>query len=42
MRALADRLKLPDAERLQFTAAVQKWVVADLRVDHLGRRKLDA
>lgn len=42
MRGLADRLKLSDAERLEFTAAIQKWVVADLRIDHLGRRKLDA
>jgi len=41
MRDLADRLKLTDPERLEFTAAIQKWVVADQRVDHLGR-KLDA
>lgn len=42
MRDLADRLKLTDPERLEFTAAIQKWVVADARIDHLGRRKLDA
>lgn len=42
MRALADRLKLTDPERLEFTAAIQKWVVADQRVDHLGLRKLDS
>jgi hypothetical protein len=38
MRDLADRLKLTDPERLEFTAAIQKWVVADQRVDHLGRK----
>ncbi len=38
MRGLADRLKLSDRDRLEFTAALQKWVVADLRVDHLGRK----
>lgn len=37
MRGLADRLKLSDKERVEFTAAIQKWVVADLRVDHMGR-----
>lgn len=36
MRGLADRLKLSDPERIEFTAAIQRWVVADLRVDHLG------
>lgn len=38
MRDLTDRLKFTDAERLEFTAALQHWVVADLRVDHLGVR----
>lgn len=38
MRDLADRLKLKDSERLEFTAAIQRWVVADHRVDHLGRK----
>lgn len=38
MRDLAERLKLSDAERLEFTAAIKRWVVADHRVDHLGRR----
>ena len=42
MRSIADRLKFTDAERLEFTAAIQRWVVADLRVDHLGHRKLDS
>jgi hypothetical protein len=39
MRDLADRLKLTDPERLEFTAAIQKWVVADQRVDHMGRTR---
>lgn len=38
MRDLADRLKLNDKDRLEFTAAIQRWVVADHRVDHLGKR----
>lgn len=38
MRDLADRLKLKDSERLEFTAAIQRWVVADHRVDHMGKR----
>lgn len=38
MRELADHLKLKDSERLEFTAAVQRWVVADHRVDHMGKR----
>jgi hypothetical protein len=38
MRDLAERLKLKDSERLEFTAAIQRWVVADHRVDHLGKR----
>lgn len=42
MRAIADRLKFTDAERLEFTSAIQRWIVADLRIDHLGRRKLDS
>jgi hypothetical protein len=42
MRGIADRLKFTDAERLEFTAAVQRWVVADRRIDHLGRRKLNS
>lgn len=41
MRDLADRLKLSDDERREFTAAIQRWVVADHRVNHLGKR-LDA
>jgi hypothetical protein len=42
MRMLADRLKFTDAERIEFTAAIQHWVVADMRVDHLGKRKLNS
>lgn len=38
MRELADKLKLKDSERLEFTTAIQRWVVADHRVDHMGRR----
>jgi len=38
MRDLADKLKLSDTERLEFTAAIQRWVVADHRVNHLGRK----
>ena len=41
MRDLADRLKLTDPERLEFTAAIQRWVVADHRVDHLGRKMVN-
>ena len=29
--------KLKDSERLEFTAAIQRWVVADHRVDHIGQ-----
>lgn len=38
MRILADHLKLTDAERLELYAAVQRWVVADHRIDHMGKR----
>lgn len=38
MRDLADRLKLSDNERREFTAAIQRWVIADHRFDHLGRK----
>lgn len=37
-RDLADRLKLTDAERIAMTDCVKKWVVADLRINHLGER----
>jgi hypothetical protein len=37
-RRLADRLKLNDDDRLGMITAVQRWVVADLRIDHNGRR----
>jgi hypothetical protein len=32
-RALADNLKLSDRDRVELFAAVQKWVVADRRLD---------
>lgn len=38
MRDLADRLKLNDRDRVEMTEAFKKWVVADRRVDHLGRK----
>lgn len=34
-RRLADRLRLPDQDREQLFIAVQKWVVADYRIDPL-------
>lgn len=37
-RALADRLKLTDAERVDMTELLKKWVVADLRINHLGQK----
>lgn len=37
-RRLADRLKLSDADRMGMITAVQRWVVADLRIDHEGRK----
>jgi hypothetical protein len=33
MRRLADRLKLPDQDRLEFFTCVKLWLVADLRLD---------
>jgi hypothetical protein len=41
-RDLADELKLNDKERVELTGAVKRWVVADLRVDHLGRKVVAA
>lgn len=35
-RRLADRLKFTDAERIEMTEAVKRWVVADHRVNHMG------
>jgi len=32
-RRLADRLKLNDADRVEMFKAVQRWVVADMRLD---------
>ncbi len=37
MRSLADKVHMTDAERVEFTAAIQRWVVQDLRVNHLGQ-----
>lgn len=37
-RSLADRLKLSDMDRIEMMGAVAKWVVADRRIDHLGRK----
>lgn len=35
-RKLADGLKLDDAERVEMFGAIRNWVVADLRVNHMG------
>ena len=35
---LADKLKLDDFDRIELFTMLQRWVVADLRVDPLGRR----
>lgn len=37
-RTLADRLKLSDKDRVDLTEAVKRWVVADLRINHLGEK----
>ena len=37
-RDLGDRLKLPDQERIELIETVKRWVVADLRIDHMGRK----
>lgn len=37
-RKLADHLKLNDAERVEMTEAVKRWVVADRRVNHMGEK----
>lgn len=37
-RRLADGLKLNDADRVALFAMLQKWVAADQRVDHEGRK----
>jgi hypothetical protein len=42
-RKLCDRLKLADAERIEFFNMVQKWVVADYRLDpRMDRNDPDA
>ena len=38
VRDLADRLKLNDEDRVQMTEAVKRWIVRDLRVNHLGHK----
>ena len=38
VRRLADALKLDDADREQMFTVMQKWVVADHRINHEGRR----
>jgi len=38
-RKLADKLKLSDRDRMELFASVKRWIVADLRIDHLGRMK---
>lgn len=35
---IADKLKLNDFDRIEFFTMLQKWVVADLRVDPHGRK----
>jgi len=37
-RKLADRLKFDDVQRIEMISAVQAWIVADLRIDHMGRK----
>lgn len=37
-RTLADRLKFTDTERVEMIEAVKRWIVADERIDHLGRK----
>lgn len=39
MLKLADRLVLTDAERIELTEAVKRWVVADRRINHMGERR---
>lgn len=39
-RAIADRLKLNDADRTMMFDALRKWVTSDLRIDEYGKRKL--
>ncbi len=37
-RNLADRLKLSDADRIAMTDVIKKWVVCDMRINHMGQR----
>jgi hypothetical protein len=38
MRTVADKLRFTDSERIEFIEAAKRWIVADERIDHLGRR----
>lgn len=37
-RGLADRLKLSDADRVAMTGMLKEWIVADLRINHMGEK----
>ncbi len=37
-RTVADKLKFTDDERVEMIEAVKRWIVADERIDHLGRK----
>lgn len=37
-RTLADQLKLDDDDRKAMTDTVKKWLIADHRINHMGRR----
>ena len=37
-RTLADKLKLDDDDRKAMTDTVKKWLIADHRINHMGRR----
>jgi hypothetical protein len=39
VRRLADLLKLNDKDREEMFVTLQKWVVADRRINHEGRRR---
>ena len=40
LRRFADKLKLSDADRVAFFAVLGGWIVADLRVDVHGEKRL--
>lgn len=37
-RTIADKLKFTDAERIEMVEAAKRWIVADERIDHMGRK----